>query len=48
VTVLDRYGHLLQTSEDHVTSALDAMARGAARATVPGAGYVLEFKRAGA
>jgi integrase len=29
VTVLDRYGHLLQTSEDHVTSSLDAMARGA-------------------
>jgi integrase len=43
VTVLDRYGHLLQTSEDHVTSALDAMARGVARASKPGGGDVVQF-----
>jgi integrase len=30
VTVLDRYGHLLPGSEDHVTDALEAMARTAA------------------
>lgn len=29
VTVLDRYGHLLPSSEDHVTDALDAMATAA-------------------
>ena len=32
VTVLDRYGHLLPRGEDHVTDALDAMARAAAAA----------------
>lgn len=30
VTVLDRYGHLLPSNSDHVTDALDAMARAAA------------------
>lgn len=31
VTVLDRYGHLLPSTEDHVTDALDEMAVGAAQ-----------------
>lgn len=31
VTVLDRYGHLLPSTEDHVTDALDEMAVTAAR-----------------
>jgi len=31
VTVLDRYGHLLPSDSDHVTDALDVMAREAAR-----------------
>jgi integrase len=49
VTVLDRYGHLLQTSEDHVTNALDEMARGAARASKPEGGGVVQFgKKRGA
>ena len=49
VTVLDRYGHLLLTHEDHVTSALDAMARGAARASKPQGGDVVPIgKKRGA
>lgn len=31
VTVLDRYGHLLPGTQERVTDALDALARGAAR-----------------
>ena len=31
VTVLDRYGHLLPSTEDHVTDALDEMAVSAAQ-----------------
>jgi integrase len=49
VTVLDRYGHRLKTSEDHVTNALDEMARGAARASKPQGGEVVQFgKKRGA
>jgi len=36
VTVLDRYGHLLPTDSDHVTDALDAMARSAAKTAAVG------------
>jgi integrase len=49
VTVLDRYGHLLETGEDHVSNALDEMARGAARALKPEGGDLVQFgKKRGA
>ncbi len=49
VTVLDRYGHILLTGEDHVTSALDAMERGSARGLRPEGGDVVQFgKKRGA
>jgi integrase len=43
VTVLDRYGHLLDTGDDKVTDALDEMARQAA----PSSAQVLDLDRPG-
>lgn len=43
VTVLDRYGHLLPSESDHVTDALDQMARAAADDHVEG--VVLDLRR---